>query len=80
MVCRVLDSSGSKTLAEYFNLDTNEFHLYIQQNSENMLIEHPHGKVKSYSGKIDSNVIKFDQSDSNYLIVNGEKFEIVHRK
>lgn len=73
----MLDEGDGKLLVEYFNADTNELRLYVQQNGNNVSIEHPYGRISNYSAKIDANEVKFDRSDSRYLIVNGEKFEIV---
>lgn len=76
MVCRVLDIKDGKYLIEYFNSDTNEIRLYIQQNGKDLLIEHPYSKVKSYKEAINQNIIKFNPNDEGTLLVNGEIFPI----
>ena len=79
-VCRVHDESGDRLLVEYFNIDTNELLLYIQENGRDVLIEHPYGRVSNYSENVDSNEMKLDRSDNRYIIVNGERFEIIVKK
>lgn len=80
MTCSVRDEHNGGVLVEYFNLDTNELRLYVQQDGEETLIEHPYGKVASYSGSIDDNVIKFDPINPQNLLVNGENFQIVKKQ
>lgn len=78
--CRVLDVRGDKRLVEYFDVDTNELELYIQQDGKDIEIIHPYGRVGNYSDRIDSNSITFDNLDPKFVIVNGERFEIIERK
>ncbi len=76
-ICLVRDELENRLLVEYFDADTNELLLYIQQGGNDLLIEHPHGRVKNYSTNIRSNEIRLDPLDSRYILVNGERFEIV---
>lgn len=77
VVCRIVDSrNDGKYLLEYFNSDTNEIRLYVQQNGKDLLIEHPYGKVRGYKEVIDQNIIKFNPNDEETLLVNGEIFPI----
>jgi hypothetical protein len=64
-------------LVEYFNADTNDLQLYLQESERDVLIRHPYGHVNSFSEHLNSNEIKLDRTDPNYLIVNGERFDIV---
>lgn len=80
MSCRIRDESGDRIVVEYFNRDTNELLLYIQNNGVDLPIEHPDGRVSNYYDNIAANEIKLDRSDSRYLIVNGERFEITPKK
>lgn len=73
---RVTDKMDNKTLVEYFNQDTNNLELVIQENGRVLWIEHPFGKVKLYKGKVDDNDIRFDRSRDGVLLVNGEAFLI----
>jgi len=78
--CRVLDTRGDRQLIEYFDVDTNDLHLHVQEAGKDMLIEHPYGKVKGYQEKIDLNRMEFDPTDVNFIIVNGERFRILPQK
>jgi hypothetical protein len=80
MTCRVRDSNNGRVLVEYFDLDTNELRLYLQQNGEETPIEHPFGVIQSYGGNIGENVIKFDPTSPENLLVNGENFKIVKKQ
>jgi len=56
VTCRVLDAKEDGTaLIQYFNADTNELRLYIQQNGKDVQIEHPHGKVKDFKDVLSQN-------------------------
>jgi hypothetical protein len=79
-VCQVRDEIGDRALVEYFNSDTNDLRLYLQQDGQDVQIEHPYGKVKSFSSNLNSNQLRLDPTDPRYLIVNGERFEIVRRE
>ena len=78
--CIVRDEVAGKSLVEYFNADTNDLRLYIQEHGQDVQIEHPYGKVKGLSVNLNSNQIRLDPIDARYLIVNGERFEIVPLK
>lgn len=77
MTCRVRDENNGRILVEYFDLDTNELRLYLQHDGKELLIGHPYGKISSFVGSIDNNVIRFDPTNAQNLLVNGENFEIV---
>ncbi len=76
LTCQIRDEKGERVLVEYFNLDTNELRLYLQQDGKDVLIEHPYGLMNNYSSNVNANDIKIDRSDERYLLVNGERFEI----
>lgn len=78
--CRLCDKSADGTeLIEYFNADTNDLRLFVISSKQEIEVVHPVGKVSNFRNKIDSNQIVFDPSDSQYLIVNGERFFIVKK-
>lgn len=75
--CRLCDEKKDGTqLVEFFDSDTNEFKLFIYNSEQEIQIEHPHGKVENFKEIVSSNSIKFDLTDSKFLIVNGKKFAI----
>ncbi len=77
MICRLVDTKNDGTkLVEYFDLDTNKFRLVVVSDGREHEIKHPNGKVKIFHTKVNLNKIKFDLDDSNFLIVNDEKFMI----
>ena len=77
--CTIRDAAHIKTLIEHFNLDTNELSLSMHEGNIETWVEHPHETVKSFSGQLHLNTIKFNASDSNTLLVNGESFQIKPR-
>ncbi len=80
LTCRILDVKADGTyLLEYFNSDTNDLRLYLQQNRRDSQIEHPDGKVKNFSAVLSENQIKFNPDNDRTLLVNGEVFPITPR-
>jgi hypothetical protein len=80
LTCRVLDTKQDGTyLLEYFNSDTNELRLYVQEHREDHEIEHPRGKVKDFKAVLSENQIKFNPDDDHTLVVNGEIFPTIPR-
>jgi hypothetical protein len=81
VICRTLDVREDGTyLIQYFDTDTNALTLYLQQNGRDIEIDHPQGKVKNFSARLDQNQIKFSRSDYKTLIVNGEDFQIAEKR
>jgi hypothetical protein len=81
VTCRVLsEKENGMKLLEYFDADTNQLKLFIISSTSKIEIQHPYGKVKTYHDKIELNKIYFDPDNSNFLIVNGERFEIKELK
>jgi hypothetical protein len=77
VTCRVLDvRDDGAYLLQYFDADTNELRLFVQQNRRDLQIEHPYGKVKSFSAVLDRNEVKFNRDNYQTLLVNGEVFLI----
>ena len=74
--CRTCDVADERRLIESFNIDTNELRLFVTDSGRDIEILHPDGYVTHFEGKIDTNVVKFDPSDDDFLLVNGEKFRI----
>ena len=53
VTCHVLDVRGDGTyLLESFDADTNDLRLYVQQKGIDTQIEHPYGKVKLFSARL----------------------------
>jgi hypothetical protein len=77
VTCRVLDvRDDGAYLLQYFDADTNDLRLFVQQNRRDLQIEHPYGKVKSFSAVLDRNEVKFNRDNYQTLVVNGEVFPI----
>jgi hypothetical protein len=52
----------------------------MQQSGRDIEIEHPQGKVKTFSARLDQNQIKFSRNNYKTLIVNGEDFQIAQKR
>lgn len=77
LVCRLTDrNSSGDSIIEFFNIDTNEFRLEIVSNGTRRQLEHPVDKVANFNDEVKKNSIKFDPSDLNTLLVNGERFPV----
>ena len=81
VTCRVLDvRNDGAYLLQSFDGDTNELHLFVQQNQRDLQIEHPYGKVKNFSPVLERNEVKFNSDNYQTLLVNGEVFPITPQK
>ncbi len=79
--CRLCDKKSDETkLIESFDADSNELRLFLVTSKQEIEIEHPVGKVANFSDKIKSNIIQFDSTNSQDLIVNGQRFPIVKKE
>ena len=75
--CRICDQRDGALLIEHFNLDTNELLLSVYKDSSHKWIEHPSVHAKYFSNAIDKNTIRFSATNSQEIIVNGEKLPMV---
>jgi hypothetical protein len=77
--CRIVDIKKGVLLIEHFDASMDsrvDLQLSMHQLGKVTWIEHPYGKAQNLAPRVTDNTIKFDRSDSKYLLVNGERFQI----
>lgn len=74
--CRITDSADGKILVEHHDVASDKLQLSIHGKGETGYIQHPYASMDNLSPKLDTNIIKFNPTRKNYLLVNGQDFKI----
>jgi|SRR5882724_3904671 len=72
--CRITDVRGNDFLMEHYDLDINRGILSIHHHGALHSVDHwyKYPKSKTYHANLEENEFKFDPSNRNVILVNGE--------